>query len=299
LDELKRVSVVITTYNRKNKVLRLIESILESRDFYPIHEIILIDDASTDDTSVYVRQKYASLVHIIRVEKEKYVSECRNIGLNNATGDFIFFIDDDVVIKNDVIYALIKYLKKNNDVMCVSPTILYYDQPEVTWCAGVKHNFWTTFGLFINKNKKIDEGNKKPYDTDSVITAFLLRNVPNHQIKFNSSLFPIGWEDMDFATQIKNIGHRVVVLPYAYVWHDFPKGRFLHNKFRLYYEVRNRILFHRKWSKNKLQYTISIFFSVIIGISYLFLSALVIKNDDSYSNTIIKGLVDGLIIDIP
>src|SRR5689334_11104867 len=86
------VSVVIPTRNRATLLRRAIESVLAvRRDGFDI-EVIVADDASTDETpqiaSVYPL-KYA------RSSAPGGASAARNLGLSNVSGDFVAFLDDD------------------------------------------------------------------------------------------------------------------------------------------------------------------------------------------------------------
>ena len=94
------------------------------------------------------------------------------------------------------------------------------------------------------------------------MTAFMVRKAFSRNVFFDSDLFPIGWEDTDYTTRIKRSGYDVVVLPWIKVWHDYSGAHFLKSKLRLYFEVRNRIIFHKKWSKNAFQYFLSFAFSL-------------------------------------
>ena len=85
------VSVVIPTYNRSNMVCEAIDSAL-SQSLQP-HEIIVIDDGSIDDTAL-VLKKYGNRIRYNRQEN-KGVSAARNIGLSQATGEYIAFLDSD------------------------------------------------------------------------------------------------------------------------------------------------------------------------------------------------------------
>ena len=64
---MKTVSVVIPTYNRINFLFRAIDSILKQT--YPIHQIIVVDNNSTDNTSEILRNKYSKIE--IKPEKAK------------------------------------------------------------------------------------------------------------------------------------------------------------------------------------------------------------------------------------
>ncbi len=88
-----RVSVIIPTYNRENMIGNAIESVLNQtfRDF----EIVIIDDASDDNTEEVVKGfDDDRIVYILHKEK-KGGSAARNTGIKKATGKFIAFLDSD------------------------------------------------------------------------------------------------------------------------------------------------------------------------------------------------------------
>lgn len=291
-----KVSVIITTYNRCEKVLRTIKSVLNSVNFDNIVEIIVIDDASDDNSFESITNTFSgNKVRVLRNTHNKMVSECRNIGLKEAKGEYVLFLDDDVIISPEATSALLKFLLQNKNVACALPMILYYDKPNIIWCVGVKHNFWTTLGGLIGRNK-VDTGQfRSPINSDSVITAFMVRRSIAHELKFDSQTFPTGWEDMDFGTRIRRSGYNVVFLPWVKVWHDYSHAHFLKNKLRLYFEVRNRVIFHKRWSRNTFQYIISTTFSVTIGLSYIILSIFFSRDFFGNFRTVLKALADGVL----
>ncbi len=85
------VSVVIPTYNRANLVSQAIESALAQT--HPPHEVIVVDDGSTDDT-VTVGAKYGPVVRYLR-QTNSGPSVARNLGVDAATGDWIALLDSD------------------------------------------------------------------------------------------------------------------------------------------------------------------------------------------------------------
>ena len=84
-----KISVIIPTYNRQNLVQRAIKSAL-SQTLKP-HEIIVIDDGSTDDT-INILKSYPIKV---LTQKNQGVSSARNLGIKNSSGDVIAFLDSD------------------------------------------------------------------------------------------------------------------------------------------------------------------------------------------------------------
>lgn len=86
-----RVSVVIPTYNRQTLVLEAIESVLGQtfKDF----EIIVVDDGSTDETSIRLRPYLDRIIY--HVQKNQGVAAARNTGIRLSQGEFICFLDSD------------------------------------------------------------------------------------------------------------------------------------------------------------------------------------------------------------
>ncbi len=87
-----RVSVVIPAYNAERYVGKAIESCLNQS--YPPHEIIVVDDASTDGSAA-VAELYPEPVRVIRLKENSGVSVARNRGVEVSTGNWIAFLDAD------------------------------------------------------------------------------------------------------------------------------------------------------------------------------------------------------------
>ncbi len=86
-----RFSVIIAVYNGAATIRRAIESVLVQT--YPAHELIVVDDGSTDDTPDEVA-RFGERVHYIR-QTNQGVSEARNRGAATASGDWLAFLDAD------------------------------------------------------------------------------------------------------------------------------------------------------------------------------------------------------------
>ena len=84
-------SVIIAVYNGAATIGRAIESVLAQS--YTHHEIIVVDDGSTDDTPQLVRQ-FGDAVHYLR-EDNTGVSAARNVGARHAGGEWLAFLDAD------------------------------------------------------------------------------------------------------------------------------------------------------------------------------------------------------------
>lgn len=86
-----RITAIIPTFNSERYICDTVESVLTQT--YPVHEVIVVDDGSTDATE-QVLAKYAGRIRYIR-QKNAGPPVARNTGLTHATGDWIALLDSD------------------------------------------------------------------------------------------------------------------------------------------------------------------------------------------------------------
>jgi glycosyltransferase involved in cell wall biosynthesis len=86
------VSVVIPTYNRAHCIRKAVESALDQS--VPPHEVLVIDDGSTDDTKAVVEAFADEAVRYVRKDNAG-VSSARNLGIALASGHWVAFLDSD------------------------------------------------------------------------------------------------------------------------------------------------------------------------------------------------------------
>lgn len=87
------LSVVIPTRNRANLVGEAIESALCQREGRV--EVIVVDDASTDDTASVLVRSFGSRIHLLRLPHRRGAGAARNAGVRLARGELLAFLDDD------------------------------------------------------------------------------------------------------------------------------------------------------------------------------------------------------------
>ena len=113
------ISAVIPTHNRATLVIRAIASILKQT--YPVHEIIVVDDGSTDDTRDLFCQFPSSLnARAIPIrylyQDQQGAAVARNAGIAAATGDWIAFLDSDDVWLPQKLEWQVKALRQHSGV---------------------------------------------------------------------------------------------------------------------------------------------------------------------------------------
>ncbi len=118
------VSIIIPAYNIEKYIGKCINSVLEQT--YKNIEIIVVNDGSTDRTKAIIKEK-AKADKRIRIinQKNAGLSAARNIGIKNAKGDYIVFIDGDDFVENNFLEKLIEKTRtdKSDIVVCSFKTI--------------------------------------------------------------------------------------------------------------------------------------------------------------------------------
>lgn len=88
-----KVSIVVPTFNRADVIGRALRSIIKQT--YADYEVIVVDDGSTDDTESAVSAIKDARIRYIPLSENQGVAHARNIGIQEAAGDFIAFLDSD------------------------------------------------------------------------------------------------------------------------------------------------------------------------------------------------------------
>ena len=112
-----KISIIVPVYNVQQYIDKCLESLV-NQTFKDI-EIIIVDDGSPDE-SYKIYEKYAGQDNRIKIIKKKNagVSEARNTGIENATGDFLMFVDSDDWMELDGCQILFDaYIKSNADTI--------------------------------------------------------------------------------------------------------------------------------------------------------------------------------------
>lgn len=88
-----RISVIIPTYNREDLILKALESI--NNQTFKDYEILIIDDASTDNTEQVIKNLNHPKIRYFKLEKNGGQCIARNFGSKHVRGEYIAFLDSD------------------------------------------------------------------------------------------------------------------------------------------------------------------------------------------------------------
>ena len=111
-----KISIIIPSFNEENNIKNCLKSLSMHKKNI---EIILVDDCSSDKT-IQIAQKIGILLKlnlkIIQLTKHRERGTARNIGAKHSNGDYLFFIDSDMKLGNNVISECIRFIGDDNDV---------------------------------------------------------------------------------------------------------------------------------------------------------------------------------------
>ncbi len=133
------ISLIISVYNIEQYISKCVESIIGQKE--QNIEIILVDDGSTDDSKTIVDEYAKKDTRIKVIHKiNGGLSSARNVGLNVASGEYIFFVDGDDFIANNAIEVLGEIIKNNDyDIICFNYYVSYEDKDVKTYS---KPQYW-------------------------------------------------------------------------------------------------------------------------------------------------------------
>ncbi len=127
------VSLIIPAYNAQDYIARSIDSALGS-DFSDL-EIVIVNDGSTDETQKIIDWYAKNYPNVVSLVKENGgVADARNYGIAAAKGDYIAFMDNDDLIRPNMISKLYNSITKNNCDVAVAPLYRITDKGYTTHC---------------------------------------------------------------------------------------------------------------------------------------------------------------------
>lgn len=109
------VSIVIPTYNRARDLARALESV--SRQSFTDWEVIVVDNHSSDDTDAVVADFHDDRIQLLKIHNQGVIAASRNLGLRQACGRYVAFLDSDDWWTTDKLAQSVRALEAGADVV--------------------------------------------------------------------------------------------------------------------------------------------------------------------------------------
>jgi GT2 family glycosyltransferase len=213
----KRVSVVIPTFNRKQVLAKAFQAHLAQSALDEIKEILIVDDGSTDGTESQVSALASKSSVPVRYCKQSKLGQAagRNFGIREATGEIILFADDDIIPAADLLAEHLRWHDRYPEPHVV---VLGY----VTWSPEVRPTpFMKWLGLdgplfaYAHFRGKKELDFRAFYTCNLSLKTEFLRRTGTFDEDFKS----YGYEDPELGYRLQKNGMRLLYNPAAAAYH--------------------------------------------------------------------------------
>ena len=245
--KLPQVAIIVLNWNGLNDTLDCLES-LDQLD-YQSYKVLVLDNGSTDGSVEAIRGHFPHVALIENAENLGY-AEGNNRGAEyalQAGADYIFVLNNDTVLCQDILTRLVGAAEANPRVGAVGPKIYYHAQPRRIWFAGGTIDW--QHGLTVNLGAdKDDVGQFEEVRSVDFLAgcALLIKREAWENVGSFDSRFFMYWEEIDWCTRAQRAGYDLLFIPQAKMWHKVSPMDQSSSPRILYYMTRNRLLFLHK-----------------------------------------------------
>ncbi|WP_414652161.1 glycosyltransferase family 2 protein [Gemmatimonas sp. UBA7669] len=222
------LSIVICTWNR----VALLEQTLRSLKASTFRagdsvEVLVINNASTDSTPEFLRDNASALGFRWLTEDRPGLSNARNRGAVEASGEWVLYLDDDVLVEPHFVEGYIAVLSDPGpSVYFGGPVIPRFLGPERTWTSHVFEVLpWLYSGLDLGEPRRFFSGNQHPFGANMCIRADLVQQFPfDEMYGYREGALTPG-EESSLFSQLTAQTFRGEWLPSLGVVHVLPAAR--------------------------------------------------------------------------
>ncbi len=233
------ISIVITNYNRKDMLGRCI-SLLEENTKVK-HELIVVDDASSDGSAEMVRKKFPKAKLIANKENLGF-AKSNNLGISASKGEFVILLNNDIEVGKNWEWGFLDAAK--DDETGIVGCKLLYPNGRIQH-AGCSLTPWK---IVFHGRGDADKGQYdkvREYDYVTGAAFFIKRAVIEKIGYLDEGYSPLYYEETDYCMRAKKAGFRVVYTPKSVLIHK--EGATVTGMGRVfYYRERSRVRFMLK-----------------------------------------------------
>lgn len=209
---------------------------------YPHRHIIVVDNASTDDSPMRIAAEHPD-VEVVRCSQNVGIAAGYNRGIHTALAhgaDYIVVMNNDLVVDPHLVDRMIAAQQAWPQCGIVMPKIFYYDARNTLWSAGAYARWMPSNIVMRGKNRSDGPmyATTQPIDFAPSCCLLLTRELCQ-RIHFDEHYF-FYYDDWDFCLQARNIGKIIVFAADAYVWHKVSRSTLNSPKSQRWWEVLGR-----------------------------------------------------------
>ncbi len=214
------VSAVVVNCNGGERVLRALDALTRQR--HPLSEILVVDNASTDDSASRIRAGFP-LVRIAMLDRNAGLAAARNLGLESVRTPLVLLVDHDIYVGDAAVEAMARaYAEEQPTVVC--PRIRLLPEADVVQFEGAATHFVGTM-ILRNGYQAVDATPARPSWVDGCPGACML--VDRARVLAAGGFDPLFFfylEDLEFSLRLRGRGHRFFCAAGAEVFHERAAG---------------------------------------------------------------------------
>jgi GT2 family glycosyltransferase len=256
-----RVSIITINFNQAQHTLDLLASLQHVT--YPDVEVIVVDNCSAENPTATIKAHYPD-VKVIASSQNLGFAGGNNLGIQEATGEYILFLNNDTEVDPAFLEPLVELFARNPKAGAASPKILYFNSANIIQYAGS-----TCVNPMTGRNKRIGYMEKDLGQHDQLRATDLAHGcammVPRRVIEkvgLMPELFFLYYEEIDWCETIKRAGYSIYFVPGSRVYHKESMSVGKNSTLKTYYMTRNRLLFMRRNSSGMSKMIAMVFFMV-------------------------------------
>lgn len=241
-----KVAIVILNWNGRDYLEKFLPSVLAST--WPNFEVVIVDNASTDHSPDFVKEKFPA-VNIIRLTQNFGYAKGYNEGLKQVIADYYVLLNSDVEVDAGWIEPVIALMESDTTIGAAQPKLLMYDDKTSFEYAGAAGGWLDVLGYPFARGRIFDicEQDTGQYDAIAPVfwasgAALFVRAVAFHRLKGLDEYFFAHQEEIDFCWRLQLAGYKIMACPASRVYHvgggTLPKG----NQKKVYLNFRNNLI---------------------------------------------------------
>jgi GT2 family glycosyltransferase len=226
------VSIIFVNYNSKKYAEESINSILKQNYPKSKMQLIVIDNASTDDSVEFLKKRFGNRIELIKSEKNTGFAGGANLGLKYVKGELILFFNIDAVAQKDFLKTIISELLKDENIVTISAFdfVPGTDLSKADASKGYSSNL-------LGSNTLRDKPDFKTISGSGCV--ILIRK--NKMIPFDEDYF-MYFEDTKLTWEFNAMGYDTLLSPKCKVWHYGSATSGKISPLKTYYSERNRTM---------------------------------------------------------
>ncbi|GAA4095196.1 glycosyltransferase family 2 protein [Mucilaginibacter panaciglaebae] len=241
------ISIITVNFEQPAVTEALLASIF-STTALPDIEIIVVDNGSKHNPVPEWKIKYPGVL-FIRSDDNLGFAGGNNLGIAQAKGEYLFFVNNDTEFTAGLVETLAKALDENENTGIVSPKIRYFDKPDTLQYMGyTPMNYFTARTACIGQFE-IDKGQ---YDNLTGETgyahgaAMMVRKQCIEKAGLMAENFFLYYEELDWCDRIKKASYQIWLITNALIYHKESVSVGKNSPLKEYFMNRNRVLFIRR-----------------------------------------------------